>query len=90
MSAKLVKANELTKSVFDYVEAVEMKKMTQEEANRLSSPVKNELQRVREQLSKEELIMNDSIRKVLGNIMVDNVMKWRTDMGLIKPDTLWK
>ena len=79
MSPNLVKANELTQEVFRFVELVETKQMTQEEANRLSNPVKVELQNVRSMLSPEELVVNDSIRKVLGNIMVDNVMQWRKE-----------
>jgi flagellar basal body-associated protein FliL len=86
LSPDLIKANKLTQDVYYYVEQVEMKKMTQEEANQKSNPIKAELQSVRSQLSKEELMYNDSIRKVLGNIMVENVMKWRTDNGLIKPE----
>ena len=77
MSTALVRANQLTQEVFHYVELVETKQMTKEEADRLSSPIKTELQNLRSQLSKEELAVNDSIRKVMGNIMVNNVMKTR-------------
>ncbi|HUR30818.1 MAG TPA: hypothetical protein VMZ69_05265, partial [Saprospiraceae bacterium] len=86
LSAELIRANKLTGDVYYYVEQVEMKKMTKEEAGKFSNPIKEELQSVRSQLSKEELMYNDSIRKVLGNIMVDNVMKWRVENGLIQPE----
>ena len=86
MSADLVRANKLTQDVYYYVEQVEMKKMTQEEANKFSNPIKAELQSVRSQLSKEELMYNDSIRKAYGNIMVDNVMRWRKENGLLVPE----
>lgn len=86
MSADLIRANKLTQEVYYYVEQVEMKKMTKEEAGQKSNPIKSELNSVRSQLSKEELMYNDSIRKVLGGIMVDNVMKWRKDNGLIPPE----
>ena len=86
MSADLVRANQLTQLVFNYVEKVETKQMTQEEADKLSKPYKRELQALRMQLSQEELIKNDSIRLLLGNRMVDNVMKWREENGLIKPE----
>lgn len=82
MSADLVRANQLTQEVFNYVELVETKKMTQQEADRLSSPVKIELENLRSQLSREELVRNDSIRKVLGDIMVSNVMQWRKENGV--------
>jgi hypothetical protein len=77
MSADLIRANQLTREVFHYVELVETNQMTKEEADRLSGPIKTELQNLRSQLSKEELAVNDSIRKVMGNIMVNNVMKTR-------------
>ena len=89
LSADLVRANQLTEEVFYYVEMVETKKLTKEEADKKSSPVKVELQQIRSRLSKKELVYNDSIRKAYGNMMVDNVMKWRQEMGLIKPDTIW-
>ena len=86
MSADLIRANQLTQLVFNYVEKVETKQMTQEEADKLSKPYKMELQALRMQLSQEEVIKNDSIRLLLGNRMVDNVMKWREENGLIKPE----
>lgn len=89
MSSELYRANQLTQQVFYFVEQVEIKKMSQEEADKKSEPVKQELQALRAKLSKQELSINDSIRKAMGNIMVDNVMKWRMDNGLIKPDTIW-
>ena len=88
-SKALLRANQLTEKVFYYVEMVETKKLTQEEAKKQSEPIKVELQNIRSKLSKPELMYNDSIREVMGNIMVDNVMKWRMDMGIIKPDTIW-
>ena len=78
-AAALEKANQLTQEVFRYVELVETKKMTQAEADRLSGPVKAELQSLRMQLSQRQLAENDSIRKALGDIMVANVMKWRRE-----------
>ena len=78
-AATLEKANQLTQEVFRYVELVETKKMTQEEADRQSGPVKAELQSLRLQLSQRQLAENDSIRKALGDIMVANVMKWRRE-----------
>ena len=83
LSADLVKANELTQTVFSYVEKQETNQLTKEEAKRLSEPSKVELQMLRSQLSPNELKYNDSIRKVLGNVMVENVMKWRKEQGLI-------
>lgn len=78
-AATLVKANQLTQEVFNYVEMVETKKMTQAEADRLSGPVKAELQSLRMQLSQRQLAENDSVRKAMGDIMVANVMKWRKE-----------
>src|SRR5687767_9780283 len=86
MSADLIRANQLTQLVFNYVEKVETRQMTQEEADKLSKPYKMELQALRMQLSQQELIKNDSVRLLLGNRMVDNVMKWREENGLIKPE----
>ena len=79
MSPDLIKANELTKEVFRYVELVETNQMSQEEANKLSNPVKVELQQLRSRLSPEELKKNDAMRKALGDIMVNNVMKYRNE-----------
>ena len=86
MSADLIRANQLTQLVFNCVEKVETNQMTQEEADKLSKPYKMELQALRMQLSQQELIKNDSVRLLLGNRMVDNVMKWREENGLIKPE----
>lgn len=77
--ANLIRANQLTQEVFHYVEMVETKKLTLEEADRISEPIKVELQNVRTQLSHEQIEVNDSIRKALGDIMVSNVMKWRAE-----------
>ncbi len=85
-STGLVRANQLTQEVYKYVEAVETKIMTQKEADSLSSPIKTELESLRSQLSKQERAYNDSIRKVMGNVMVDKVMKWRKEKGLIPAD----
>ena len=84
MSADLIKANELTGEVFKYVELVETGKMTQEEADKLSEPVKVELENLRAQLSHDELAKNDAMRKALGDIMVNNVMKHRSKNSPVK------
>ena len=86
LSPELQRANKLTEDVYYYVEQYEMKKMSKEEAANLSNPIKIELQNIRNQLSQEERMYNDSIRKALGNIMVDNVMRWRKENGLIVPE----
>lgn len=89
LSKALVRANQLTEKVFYYVEMVETKQLTQAEADKESGPIKVELQQIRSKLSEDELEYNDSIRKAYGNVMVNKVMKWRMDNGLIKPDTIW-
>ena|SRR5687768_17526841 len=86
LSKDLVRANELTQSIYDYVEMVETKQMTQEESARLSAPIKQELAAIRGRLSKEDLMYNDSIRKAMGNVMVSKVMKWREENGLVPPE----
>lgn len=77
--AIMAKATQLTQEVFRYVELVETKKMTQEQADKESGPIKAELQQLRNQMNQAQIAENDSIRKAFGDIMVANVMKWRKE-----------
>ena len=86
MSPNLVKANELTETLFRYVELLETNQMTEAEANEKTEPVKQELVQLRLELTPDELKYNDSMRQVLGYQMVNKVMQWRKDNGLIKEE----